>query len=427
SGRCVISLDSPRMRDAIAESMRTVYLPQVQRMDPAPLYVNMGFEYSYVNYDKYSGELFRMWLKDKYVTLDKLNAAWKTDIKSFDDVTMPSYDFRTPETNPAKYHDWGAFNLWRFTDYMKWAKAEMRRLLPGVLTTTGGGSPFGAGYWRQGIDEEALMREGVTDIWLSETGSRAIGVTSVMDLQRSLTTEPRLILDPEYHALPNTCFLMFLHGCGVMDYWWWPPTLPGEFYDSSMKHAHQRSLAEVATVLRTALDVRRMAKVIAPFPDAKAEFAILYPEATLIQKFPAAQGTKTPYTLEIERTYGAAVRLDAPVAFASSKMILEGRLDAFKVLVVPSARYVNAGVWEKIVDWTKRGGTLVITPTSLVADEYNRKRTYLADIGIEIVAEGFPSTWRARRSAGSTSRASSTSSRDRSRRPSSRSSPRARC
>ena len=46
---------------------------------------------------------------------------------------------KTPEKNPAKYYDWGEFNLWRFTDHMKWAETEIRKLLPGALTTTGGG------------------------------------------------------------------------------------------------------------------------------------------------------------------------------------------------------------------------------------------------------------------------------------------------
>ncbi|HUW55735.1 MAG TPA: beta-galactosidase trimerization domain-containing protein [Planctomycetota bacterium] len=390
AGRCVISLDSPDMLKAIAESIATVYAPKVKNRRTPALYLNMGFEYSYVNYDKYSGEKFRKWLERKYGTVAELNKVWKTDLKTLNDVTMPSYHWATPENNPAKYHDWGEFNLWRFTDFMKWAKSEMLKHVPGALTTTGGGEPFGAGFWRQGIDEEALMNEGVCDIWLSETGSRALGVTSVMDLQRSLTAEPKLILDPEYHARPNTCFLMFLHGCGVMDYWWWPSSLPGEFYDSSMKHSQLLTLPEVEAVMETALDVRRMAKVIAPFPDAKASIALLYPRASLIQKFPAAEGHKTPYTIEVERTYGAAVRLDTPVGFASSKRIREDVLKEFKVLVVPGARYVNAEVWEKIKQWVTGGGTLVVTPTSLVADEYLRKRNYLNEIGIEILAEELP-------------------------------------
>ncbi|MBI3829364.1 MAG: beta-galactosidase trimerization domain-containing protein [Planctomycetes bacterium] len=384
--RCVISLDSPKMLEAIAKSIE-IYAGRAKPR--APLFFNMGFEYSYVNYDAVSADKFRAWLERKYQSIDGLNAVWKTGLKSFAEIAPPSYDPNKPEANPAKYYDWGDFNLWRFTAFMQWAQAEIRKHIPGAITTTGGGEPFGAGFWRQGIDEEGLAVSGVNGIYLSETGSRALGVTSVMDLQRHLVSAPRLILDPEYHALANTCFLMFLHGCGVMDYWWWPDEAEG-FYDSSMKHSHTRTLLEVEKVLQDALDVRRLAKYIAPFPDAPAPIGLLYSRASLIQKFPGAQGNKTPYSLEVEKSYEAAVRLDAPTGFVTSSQATAGIPENFKVLVVPGCRYMEEAVFERLLAWTRAGGTLVITPTSLVADEYNRRRDYLKNLGIEVLSEELP-------------------------------------
>ena len=173
---CVISLDSPKMRQAIAKSIAS------RKVEPGSLLVNMGYEYSYVNFDSFSADLFQQWLEGKYGRIDALNAVWKTSVKSFAEVTLP--DPIKPEPNPAKYYDFGDFNLWRFTDYMKWAKSQIAAVAPGLPVTTGGGEPFGSGFWRQGIDEEGLIRDGVNDVFLSETGSRALGVTSTMDLQR---------------------------------------------------------------------------------------------------------------------------------------------------------------------------------------------------------------------------------------------------
>ena len=386
--RCVINLDSPHMLDAIAKSIG-IYGEQIKSRHEPALLVNMGFEYTYTDYSQFSLEKFRNWLKSKYGQVAELNKIWKTDFKDFADVTLPSYNPNEPEPNPAKYYDWGDFNLWRFTDFMKWAKAEIRKTLPGAVTMTGGGEPFGAGFWRQGIDEEGLARENVDDVFLSETGSRALGVTSVMDLQRSLTAEPRLIVDPEYHALPNTCFQMFFHGCGAMDYWWWPDNM-GEFYDSSMKHSHLRSLAEVGKLCEIALDVRRLPQYIAPFPAAPNEVALLYSRASLIQRFPAAQGNKTPYTLEVEKTYAAAAGLDAPVGFVSSRQVREGIPKSLKVIILPGVRFMEEDVFKKLTDWVNAGGTLIVTPTSLIADEYNRKRDYLKTLGLEITSEELP-------------------------------------
>ena len=182
---------------------------------------------------------------------------------------------------------------------------------------------------------------------------------------------------------------MFLHGCGMMHYWWWPPN-PGGFYASSMKHSHLRSLPEVAAVMRTALDVRRMPGEIAAFRGLPTEVSLLYPEASLIQKFPAAQGHKTPFSMEVEKTYGSAVRLNASVGFASSKRIKAGGLKDTKLLLVPGCRFVAEDVHEKVLEWVRGGGTMMVTPTSLVADEYNRKRDYLGKLGIEILTEELP-------------------------------------
>jgi beta-galactosidase GanA len=386
--RCVINLDSPHMLEAISKSIE-IYADRIKKQPVPPLLTNLGFEYSYVDYSSFSADKFRHWLKTKYADVAALNKVWKTQFKDFAEVTLPSYNPLEPETNPAKYYDWGDFNLWRFTDFMKWAKAEIRKTLPQAITCTGGGEPFGSGFWRQGIDEEGLARENVDDIFLSETGSRALGVTSVMDLQRSLITEPRLIIDPEYHATAHTCFQMFFHGCGVMDYWWWPDTMEG-FYDSSMKHSHLRTLAEVSKLLEIALDIRRVPQYIAPFPDAQNEVALLYSRASLIQRFPSAQGNKTPYSLEIEKTYAAAAGLDTPVGFVSSRQVREGIPASLKVILVPGARFMEEDVFKKLTDWVQAGGTLLITPTSLVADEYNRKRDYLKSLGLEITSEELP-------------------------------------
>ena len=387
SQRCVISLDSPKMREAIAKSIAAHAARSPVR--PPNLYVNVGFEYSYVNYDSCTADLFRQWLARKYGKVESLNAVWKTAFKDFPEIALPSYNPTVQEPNPAKYYDFGEFNLWRFTDYMKWAKGEINKAVPGLPMTTGGGEPFGAGFWAQGIDEEGLIREGVNDVFLSETGSRALGVTSTMDLQRSLVARPTLILDPEYHALPNTCFLMFLHGCGLMDYWWWPMS-EGDFDESSLRHSPRLSLEEVSVVMRTSLDVRRLARQIAPFPDAAPQIGLLYCRATLVQRDPRTQGHKTPYSLEMEKTYEAAVRLDTPVGFVSSRGVREGIPAGVKLMVVAGTRFVEEDVFAGLTNWVSAGGTLVVTPTSFVADQYNRKRDYLGSLGIELTSEELP-------------------------------------
>ena len=60
------------------------------------------------------------------------------------------------------------------------------------------------------------------------------------------------------------------------------------------------------------------------------------------------------------------------------------------MIVIPGCRYVEQDVFAKITEWVSAGGTLVVTPSSLAADEYNRKRDYLKALGLELVSEELP-------------------------------------
>jgi beta-galactosidase GanA len=117
---------------------------------------------------------------------------------------------------------------------------------------------------------------------------------------------------------------------------------------------------------------------------------LLYSRASLIQRFPSAQGNKTPYTIEIEKTYAATAELDAPVGFVSSQQVVEGIPPGLKLIFIPGVRFMEEDVLKILTDWVRAGGTLVITPTSLVADQYNRKRDYLAALDLNVMAEELP-------------------------------------
>ena len=378
-GECIISLDYPPMREAV----RLAILQQCDRFKRSrgatgrSRILTMDWEFTYMNYDEPTKLLWQKWLKDRYTTIAKLNEVWKTDLKSFDEVTLPPVA-HTREQNPAKYYDYGEFNCRRFTDYLLWAKKTIAADVPGYPMCVGGGQPFGSDFWRQAIDEEYLMVEGVDDVWLSETGSRSWGTASFMDLQHSIAPD-KMIMDPEYHSSGGYMSLMFFHGCGSLDFYGWK-----EKMDASLAHGY--------AMTRGALDVRRLEDAIVEFPKAKPQAAILYSRASLIQRHPGNPkgGAQTPYTLELEKCYRAGTVLDTGMGFVTSRMAKLGISKDVKVLIVPGAYFANKDEVKAIWDYAKAGGTVVITPTSLVADEYNRRVDYLKEIGVEIVKETVP-------------------------------------
>ncbi len=371
---CIISLDYPPMREAVRKSI-VAECAQYKRNAGRARILTMDWEFTYMNYDDATKVLWQKWLKDRHATVQKLNEVWKTDFKSFDDVTLPPVQ-HLREHNPAKYYDYGEFNCRRFTDYLLWAKKVIAAECPGYPMCVGGGQPFGTDFWREAIDEEYLMVEGVDDVWLSETGSRSWGTASFMDLQHSIAPD-KMILDPEYHSTGGYLALMFLHGCGVMDVY-------------GYKADVAKSFADGYAMIRGTLDVRRLEDSVAQFPKATRQAAVLYSRASLIQNHPGHQGVDTPYTLELQKCYRAGTVLDTPMGFVTTRMLTKAMPKDLKVLVIPGAYFADKDEVKAAYDFAKAGGTVVITPTSFVADEYDRRVDYLKELGVEIVKETVP-------------------------------------
>ena len=379
-GECVISLDYAPMREAIRRTLtlRAERFRKSARFKRSKV-LAAYWEFAYQNYDEPSKIKWQEWLERRYKTIARLNATWKTALNRFDEVTLPSV-YWNRETNPAKYDDFGEFNLWRFTDYLKWSTDIIRELCPGWPIMTGGGQPFGRGFAGQGVDEEYLRARGVVDVFLSETGSRSWGTASFVDLQHSIDPTV-MIMDPEYHSTGGFMPLMFFHGMASIDFYSWNTAGVG------------RSLPDGIATLRGCLDGRRLAEHIVQFAKATPQAAILYSRASLIQRYPGitTRGVHNPYTLELQKCYRAGTVLDTPMGFVTSRQLREGLTRReLKVILVPGAYFSNAEVVGKVTDFADGGGTVVILPTSFVADEYNRRRDYLKTIGVEIVREVIP-------------------------------------
>ncbi|MFB3893881.1 MAG: beta-galactosidase trimerization domain-containing protein [Phycisphaerae bacterium] len=388
-GVCVISLDYPPMLEAVRQSIVKKAQAYRKANNKRNKILAMDWEYTYENYDEPSKVKWQNWLKERYTTVDALNKVWKTSFKAFDEIDLPPINSAS-EKNPAKYYDHGEFSLWRFTDYLKWAKAVITKEVPDLPIMVGGGMPFGSRFWKESIDEEGLMVQKVDDIWLSETGSRSWGTGAFMDLQHSMNSEMPIV-DPEYHSTGGYLCLMYFHGAASVDFWDWP-------------RATAASLGDGYSLNHGVLDVRRLQDSIIEFPKAKPQVALLYSRASLIQRHPGASpdkaGVQTPYTLELQKCYRAGNILDAGIGFVTSRQVKEGIRKDLKVLVVPGAYFENEEVVQNLMAFAQDGGTLVVTPTSLVADEYNRKRDYLKGLGVEIVQETVPKYLAAKATAG---------------------------
>ncbi len=383
----VVCLESPHTKTAIS---KYVFDNAARWKDNPHIHVNiLGGELSYICYCKRTLDMFRAWLKDKYGRVERLNSVWGTGFKSFDDiVVMPNA--KQAADNRARWFDWQSFNCRRFVDHAVWVKSVVRSVDSRVGVSVGAVAySFKSSFGRSGVDEENLIRR-VDDVVLNEGGRSTI----TTDLLWSLADGKKPMLDFEYHGDVAGILPHFLHGNTAMAMWYWPDKPAVEFPQfnrTALPFSWEIPLSDVAECLKIALDVRKLGPQIAAFPAAPAQMAILYSRASMLQAEPDfLQVTDTPYTMETKRVYDAMLGLDAPVRFVSSLQVREGKLDRYRLVVVPAAKYVFDDVAEAVFKFVRDGGTVIMTPESFLFDEYAHKRPHLKKLGITIKGRQTP-------------------------------------
>jgi beta-galactosidase len=98
----------------------------------------------------------------------------------------------------------------------------------------------------------------------------------------------------------------------------------------------------------------------------------------------AAIGT-FPYLSSLRRIYNASQAAGLYVGLTTEKKILAGDLAQRKILVLPGAEFVPGPVTDAILHWVEGGGTLIVSPDSLLADEYARPADTLVKLGLKMV------------------------------------------
>jgi beta-galactosidase GanA len=381
----VICLESPHIKQAIEQFVERE-APRWMK-NPELLYNVMGYELQYICYCDRSQRMFREWLAKRHSTIGGLNSAWKTGYTTFAEISAPPArdSAPLPGANRAAWFDWATFNQERFADHLAWVKAVIRKFDGATPITAGGSHSMLAGTnATSGIDEE-LMADRFNDLMLHEGGGSTLGV----DLHWALAERRMPLADPEMSASASDLLPHFLHGKSIIQLFFWPAQPSAEYprmNESSIAHARRWPLSQVAELLRVAVDIRRLNKEIAALAAAPREVAILYSRTSLVQT-PGEwmRGTSTPYLDELRRTYEASLYLDAGTTFITERQLMGGHAQRYKAILVPAARHVPPEVARALLDYAKGGGHLVLTPESLLADQYLRPLDFFAQIGVEIV------------------------------------------
>jgi beta-galactosidase len=381
----VVCLENPRSREAVARMIETFEKSHANDRDH--LVQNLGYEYTYVCYCDYTRRLWNDWLRARYPDIRTANRTWGTRLAEFAEAPMPR-----PEeagSNRALWFDWSSFNLHRFMEQIRWTRDQIRRWEPSKPLTVG--SPFYAfspAFWT-GVDEEELADSGVTGVVLEENYE----LDTLMPEYMHALAGSKPVMDFEYHGEAHQILPSFLHGDSAISMWWWndqkrwTPNEPINEWPSSFPQSYTIPLRDIGRAMRDALDLRRLGREIAALGSAPRPVALLYSKTSMLQHVPAdSRETGTfPYLTELRRIYNASQSAGLYIGLTTEKKILSGGLERLKVLVLPAAQFVPEKVTAEILRWVDGGGTLIVSPDSLLADEYARPKDTLRALGARLI------------------------------------------
>jgi len=317
---------------------------------------------------------FRAWLPSQYADVAELNAAYGKEFASFDDVPLPAID-----GTPAERYDWMRFNQERFAGFFEWLAGIVRGIAPDLpLHVKIMATAFMRDFTIQhGIDPERFCLlsdlngcdgwcypgEGLTQGWETQT--------LFYDLLRSFcpekpiyNSENHLIIDdyglrvPPQH-IRTALWQGAIHGQGASAYWVWARDLTGSCGKSLTIRPACLNAAG-----RTALDLNRLAPAVAALSRHQPRVGFLYSIHAV---------ANSPDHLNwLSRHYARTLCFGLPQGFVTDRMLAEGQGGNFELIVVAGARCGKIETWQRLEDYARQGGALLIVGEAFVRDERER-------------------------------------------------------
>ncbi len=329
---------------------------------------------------------FRLWLKEKYKTIDNLNTAWWSDFWSH---RYSDWNQINPRDNgiDAVTLDWKRFLTWQCCEFMRMEVAPLKKIAPGIPVTTNMMSlnDVGIDYWRL-AEVCDFISDDCYPCWDS-VGSyffEAARLTMTHDMHRSMKNgRPFLMMESApssvnwqtyYRVLrPNVHQMEMLlalgHGAdGTMFFQWRKSRGAWEkFHGAAVDHSgspETRVFKEVSEVGRIEAKLDSIVGTSTP-----VEVAVIHDweiRWAINASCGPTSGNKNILETIIAH-YRALFGLNVPMDVIESN----SDFSKYKVLVAPMLFMLKPGVAERLERFVANGGTLVCTYLSAYVNENN--------------------------------------------------------
>ncbi len=351
---------------------------------------------------------FRVWLQDRYVTLDALNAAWGATFWSqtyseWDQIQVPDQTIDKP--NPSQQLDFYRFSSDSHVAYQQSQVDILRAHTTGFITTnfmglyrdldqfdlaqpldfvTWDNYPTGnPGRWRPLLYPPGQDTSRDDPVYAYDAGDAVI-VSMAHALTRGLKDAPFWIMEQQCGLInwgdinpgirPGTTRLWTWHalaeGADTCVYFRWRPTrFAQEQYHSGML----RHDGEPAQGLRDVVSMRDerglMATIAAEPLDAEVALLVDFDDLWAIELQPQRRGFN--YLRHLFVYYAALLRMGVTVNLAP----YSADLSDYRLVVAPTIHLPEPTLVERLTTYVESGGHLLLgvrsgfkTPTNLVTD-----------------------------------------------------------
>ncbi|WP_313350656.1 beta-galactosidase [Exiguobacterium sp.] len=336
---------------------------------------------------------FRIWLQEKYKTLDRLNAAWWGAFWSHTFNEWSQIESPSP-IGESMVHglnlDWRRFITDQTINFYQNEIQPLREVTPNIPVTTNFMAdtddliPFQSLDYSQFAKYVDVVSWDAYPAWHNDresTSRLAMKVGFINDLFRNLKQQPFLLMEstpsavnwhpvnkakrPGMHLLSS--MQMIAHGSDSVLYFQWRKSRGSseKFHGAVVDHdgsSENRVFQEVAEVGRLLEHLDEVVGTHRP-----AEVAILY-DWENNWAFDDAQGFSNDtkrYPQTLQEHYRAFYERDIPVDVITK----EQDFDGYKLLIVPMLYLVSQETIERLNRFVAQGGTLISTYLTGLVDE----------------------------------------------------------
>jgi beta-galactosidase len=332
-------------------------------------------------------EAFRVWLKNRYGSLEALNQAWWTAFWSHTYTDWSQIESPSSQGEWAIHGlnlDWKRFVTHQTTDFMKNEIAPLREITPNVpVTTNMMGTYSGLNYWKMAAELDVVSWDsypawhGVAEDW--QLGS---SVSFTHDIYRCMKGgKPFMLMEstpsnvnwqevcklkrPGMHRLSS--LQAVAHGADTVQYFQWRKSRGSfeKFHGAVVDHVGHENTRVFGEVTEVGQILEKLDAVIGT--TVHSEVAIIYDweNEWAIGDLQGLSRKRRDYGGTCLAQYRPFWSCGVPVDVID----MDCDFASYRLLIAPMLYVVRPGVAERIEQFVRKGGTFVATYWSGIVNE----------------------------------------------------------